>query len=53
MPESIPWLVANGRTEEAENIMKKAAKFNKIKIPNYIFTNSDGEKLSKEVKVCF
>eukprot|EP00918_Siedleckia_nematoides_P062039 GHVU01135349.1.p1 GENE.GHVU01135349.1~~GHVU01135349.1.p1 ORF type:complete len:454 (+),score=29.38 GHVU01135349.1:32-1393(+) len=36
LPESIPWLVANGRIEEAEKIIKRAAKFNKVNLPDNI-----------------
>ncbi len=35
--ESIPWLVANKRYEEAEKILRKAAKLNKISLPENIF----------------
>lgn len=37
MPESVPWLYANGRVEEAEKIVRKAARFNKIEMPQVIF----------------
>ena len=35
--ESIPWLVNNGKGKEAEKIMRKAAKTNKIVLPEGIF----------------
>ena len=44
LPESIHWLVANGRANEAEKILKQAARFNNIKIPNNIFTDPGGQK---------
>ncbi|ELT94945.1 hypothetical protein CAPTEDRAFT_62237, partial [Capitella teleta] len=36
LPESIPWLVANGRSDEAEKILQNAAKFNGISMPDRI-----------------
>ena len=35
--ESIPWLVVNKKFEEAEAVMRKAAKINKITLPATIF----------------
>lgn len=33
LPESIPWLVAVGRTKEAKIILNQAANFNKVRLP--------------------
>ena len=33
----MPWLVANGKRGRAEEIIKKAAKFNNVDIPAHIF----------------
>ena len=33
LPESIPWLMANGKKDEAEKVLRSAAKFNKIELP--------------------
>ena len=40
MPESIPWLVANNRGKEAEEILRRAAKINKITLPESIFVDN-------------
>ncbi|XP_074657470.1 organic cation transporter protein-like [Tubulanus polymorphus] len=32
-PESVPWLIAHGKTDEAEKVIEKAVKGTKIKIP--------------------
>ena len=42
MPESIYWLHANNQLEKAERVLRKAAKTNKIYLPENIFT----EKIS-------
>ena len=36
LPESVPWLAANGREEEAELILRKAARINKVTLPEHI-----------------
>lgn len=43
IPESPLWLVDNDRSDEAEEIIKKAAKFNGIKIPYPILTEEGVE----------
>ena len=43
LPESIPWLVANGRVDQAEDIMKEAARFNGVTLPHKIFGAVDTE----------
>ena len=37
LPESIPWLVANGKIKEAKVILLEAAKFNRILLPDDVF----------------
>ena len=41
MPESIRWLISNGRTEEAKKIIERAAKENKKAVPYHLFRNAD------------
>ena len=36
--ESIAWMVANGQYKRANAMMQKAAKFNKITIPDPVFS---------------
>ena len=51
-PESLRWLVAVGRKEEALKILKKAAKFNKVEMPDDILDDDEREReaLSDEHK---
>merc|ERR1719336_1200927 len=41
VPESIRWLISNGRTEEAKKIIERAAKENKKAVPYHLFKNAD------------
>ena len=36
--ESIPWLVAQGRYKEANKAMQRAARMNKVEIPDNVFS---------------
>jgi len=54
LPESIPWLAANNRIEDAEEIIHQAAKFNNLHIPNHVLVTPEqaaaiqDEKLHKK-----
>ena len=50
LSESVPWLCANGRLKEAEAIIKKAAKFNKVTVPDRIFTTHESEDMLPDGK---
>ena len=41
LPESIPWLVANDRVVDAEKIIKRAAKFNNVNMPDKILATPE------------
>ena len=51
LPESIPWLIAKNRIPEAKQILAKAAKFNKIELPNEYQLTEDEKKLLKNQKL--
>ncbi|XP_074662567.1 uncharacterized protein LOC141915059 [Tubulanus polymorphus] len=45
IPESIPWLVANGKPDEAIAILKKAARFNRISLHVTSLENTKQDEL--------
>ena len=45
--ESVPWLVANGRRKEAEDILQKAARFNKQTYKGLYLTETEDLDISQ------
>ena len=48
LPETIPWLIANNKTKEAEEILRKAAKLNGRELPDKMFGSPEHDKLAME-----
>ncbi|XP_072028296.1 organic cation/carnitine transporter 2-like [Amphiura filiformis] len=48
-PESARWLISRGQIEEAEEILKKMAKFNGIKIPNSFLSDDKEIPLNEDI----
>ena len=51
MPESVRWLLANGKGAEAKEIIQEAARTNKVSIPDFIMDRVDMEATKQEKKV--
>ena len=53
MPESVRWLLSNGRIEEAKKVIELAAKTNRKQIPHHLLKEADLSEidLNKDEKV--
>ena len=51
MPESVRWLLANGKGAEAKEIIQEAARTNKVPIPDYVMNLVDIEATKQEKAV--
>ena len=51
MPESVRWLLANGKGAEAKEIIQEAARTNEVSIPDFIMDRVDMEATKQEKKV--
>ena len=50
MPETVPWLYANNRVEEAENVLLRAAKLNDVTLNKPILMRPDDKLPSIELR---
>ena len=48
MPESVRWLLANGKGADAKEIIQEAARTNKVPLPDYLLNLVDKEEASKK-----
>ena len=46
VPESVRWLLAHGKTDEAKDVIISATKTNKIQVPSNILDKIDNSKLA-------
>lgn len=50
IPESLVWLIAKGRVEEAENILQRAAKCNGKSLPRHVLSEPPPDVTSSVAK---
>ena len=50
MPESLLWLEIQGRTDEAEKVVQKAAFINKVSLPSPVYTKKQLKKEANKKK---
>ncbi|XP_069101860.1 organic cation transporter protein-like [Argopecten irradians] len=53
MPESVRWLIIKGRTDEAMDIIERAARVNKVHIPSTILQKGREEQTTPADSSCF
>jgi len=48
LPESVPWLAANDRLDQAEEIIHRAARFNGVTLPKHVLMTEEQAALMKD-----